>query len=150
MIQEAYCSFEIAKVLKEKGFDEPTYLFYEVSEYPPATTKDKLEKITGKNVETVETHSMLGLEDEPFFNSIQGKNKNQFACPTHQMAMAWLRGEGICIEPYAPAFRYGFTISKLPTGSQICNEFDCYPNDEFETYEEAVEAALKYVLKHLL
>ena len=28
MIQEAYCSYEIAKLLKEKGFSEPCFYYY--------------------------------------------------------------------------------------------------------------------------
>lgn len=74
-------------------------------------------------------------------------------------AKAWLRKcwknkegciDGFCIEPYAAAYRYGFTISRVPTGSHICNETNVYPNKVFETYEEAVEAALKYTLENLI
>jgi len=77
MVKEAYCSFEVAKLLKEKGFDEPVQHFYKF---------DSKELYRG----TVFTNTQIG---DKFYNA-----------PTHQMAMAWLREVHnifIVIEPYS-------------------------------------------------
>lgn len=73
MIEEAYCSFEISKLLKEKGFDEICTSVYS--------------KIT-KKAETPGISEWAQL--------------NQIKRPSHQMAMAWLREDHnlwIDIEP---------------------------------------------------
>ena len=77
MIKERYCSFEVAKLLKEKGFDEPIQYFYKF---------DSKELYRG----TVFTNTQIG---DKFYNA-----------PTHQMAMDWLREVHnifIIIEPYS-------------------------------------------------
>jgi len=61
MIQEAYCSFEVAKLLKEKGFNERSAASYD--------SKGQLQ------------------EGYAYWN----KTPIWFAAPTHQMAMKWLR-----------------------------------------------------------
>ena len=112
MIEEAYVSFEVAKMLKEKGFNEPI----------------------------TELNKLLFKEGEKPVLEI-----------THQKAMRWLREvHNLCVAPYAAAYRYGFTIDKADTGSNLGNEMNFYPDEEFETYEDAVEAALKYCLKNLI
>lgn len=65
MIEEDYVSFEIAKLLKEKGFDEPTTKSYytEGFENPMIFSHDLLPCI----------------------------QTDEFLCPTLQMAMKWLR-----------------------------------------------------------
>ena len=45
MIKEAYCSFEVAELLKEKGFNEPCYTCYinkELSHYDYLSTNFEL------------------------------------------------------------------------------------------------------------
>lgn len=121
MLKEAFCSFETAKLLDEAGF---------------IPSMDCVITIYNEKGESV------GYDDK--------ETEHFYQAPTHQVALSWLRENGYCIEPYAAAYRFGFTISKVPTGSHIANEEDCYPNDEFETYEESVEAAIKYVIKYLM
>lgn len=105
MITEDYCTYDISKLLKEKGFDGQTH-----------------------------------------------GNMSEIPCMcyiTHQTAMKWLRERhNLCISLYAAAYRFGFTIDKCDTGSNICN--DDVLDEELLTYEEAVEAALKYVLENLI
>ena len=65
MMKEDYCSYEIAKLLKEKGFNEPCYMSYYF-----------------RKKDTVE---LIHLEQD---------NNSYSDCmyaPTHQMAMRWLR-----------------------------------------------------------
>ena len=64
MINEDFCSYEVAKLLKEKGFDEDCYTFYECD--------DK---------------ELYREERIPCCNS----RSDDYAAPTHQMAMKWLR-----------------------------------------------------------
>lgn len=122
MIQESYCSFEVAKLLKEKGFDEPcrAYFINDLDDYIRCAVE-----ITNKNC-----------------------SNNQILMPTHQMAMAWLREEHnifIIIEPRSH-------IAKTSTymfGMWIKSTYEQH-FERFFSYEEAVEAALKYALKNLI
>ena len=137
MIKEDYCSFEVAKLLKEKGFVESCYGRYSVrsEEFHLDTTK-------------------------PCNN---GSNF-LYCAPTHQTAMKWLREVHkiqICVEqnPYDAWHYWGFSMSyidekinELPNPTQafihICPTK--IPNNCYKTYEEAVEAALKYALENLI
>ena len=131
MIYESYCSYEISKLLKEKGFDEPcrSYFISDSDEYRKCTVD-----ITSKNC-------------------ISG----QILRPTHQMACAWLREKGIEIDAYLSHIteefgkktkHYVFSIVDLNTDKdypEYSEDYHYYP-----TYEEAVEAALKYSLENLI
>ena len=117
MKQEAYVSYEIAKLLKEKGFNEVTLDSY---------------RANGQ------------LRGEYKFCNIP--------CPTHQMAMAWLRKKGIFIQLCVidhntitvPEKYYFFKVYKD-------RRFISHDRtDSYYTYEDAVEAALKYCLEKLI
>ena len=128
MIQEAYCSFEIAKLLKEKGFDEYCYMHYE------------------------EDGSQYISDCEVNNSQFDEEHGNCISAPTHQMTCAWLRiNHQIFIRPniifaarpikyYCEIFCYG---DNLNTQQDVTTE-------SFEIPEEAVEAALKYVLENLI
>ena len=74
MIKEAYVSFEVAKLLKENGFNEPTWTRYE----------DDNEVIFGDKYN--------------WNNSPMGHT----SAPTHQMAMKWLREvHGLSVETFS-------------------------------------------------
>ena len=127
MITEAYVSFEVAKLLKEKGFNEPTWTRYE----------DDNEVIFGDKYD--------------WNNSPMG----QISAPTHQMAIAWLREEkNILI--------YVYPVIDLP----VKNNYTFYwrwdgkkkrhdaphigDKHNYESPEQATEAALKYSLENLI
>lgn len=80
MTQEAYCSYEVAKLLKEKGFNERSAASYD--------SKGQLQEGYG------------------YWN----KTPIWYAAPTHQMTVAWLsKIHKIFIEVYldkAPNFEY--------------------------------------------
>ena len=66
-MKEAYCSYEVSKLLKEKGFNEKCHSSY------------------------------WGNSDNVDYTDIPlNYNDNNSSCsrPTHQMAMAWLRKKG--------------------------------------------------------
>lgn len=124
MIKERYCSLEVAKLLKEKGFDEPCDRFYKC---------DSTEIYRGY----VFTNTQIG---DRFYNA-----------PTHQMAMDWLREiHSIFIEISISIDlngKYHFSYTIL---DKECKYVRRGYTDFDWNYEEAVEAALKYCLTELI
>ena len=125
MIKEAYVSFEIAKLLKEKGFDEKVFTYYE-------------DEVLKDGLWFEWNRSPLG----------------HIAAPTHQMACAWLREVHkvlIVIDAYHTDHWEGYIdsfeiriyshVSTIIVPNEIAHHTD---------YTEAVEAALKYSLENLL
>ena len=127
MITEDYCSFEVAKLLKEKGFDE-----YSLKNY---WSSDK------------ELHDWK-WELSYNKNSDGNRNTKDCAAPTHQMAMKWLRevhNIDICAFPYqADYILYSYNV-------KIYKDKEIYLTiTDSKTYEESVEIAIKYCLKNLI
>ena len=121
MITEDYVSFEIAKLLKEKGFDIPTIGRY--------------------SIRSKEFH----LDCTRMCN-----NGGLFECaaPTHQMAMKWLREvHNIGIEPWYCDGKWECGFCTLPKGIDLYTSFE---GTRYDTYEEAVETAIKYCLENLI
>lgn len=129
MITEDYVSVEIAKLLKEKGFDEECSCFYDNFDYGTP----------GLEVDGRLYYRNSTLDDE------------EYAAPTLQMAMKYLRKEHeIFIRPnisflypiryYCEIFCYG---DNLKTQQDVTTEY-------FENPEEACEAAIKYCLENLI
>ena len=128
MIKEDYCSYEVAKILKEKGCNESCYTCYvekEISHYDYSSTNYEL---------------------------IDGV----ISCPTIQMAMKWLREihNKHCDIGYDIDLHWFFQIIDLKETVEYDYPETKYYHTENETgfnsYEEAVEAALKYVLENLI
>lgn len=122
MITEDYVSFETAKLLKEKGFDEPCLSYF-----------------WSEGIDTSYTET-------PFTQN--NMYEGQILRPTLQMAMKWLRevhslwceisweGKGLwCMEVF-PLIDEEF----IP-GSIV---------HEIKSYEEACESAIKYCLENLI
>ena len=122
MITEDYVSFETAKLLKEKGFDEACLTLYREGEL---------------------VHSGYYLDNKQL-------DEDNITAPTLQMAMKWLREEhNIAInigwgEIFEDKFQWWCIILNYKDGS-ILRESEYYA-----TYEEAAEAAIKYCFKHLI
>lgn len=115
MITEDYVSFEVAKLLKEKGFDVYTSTRYD---YDGGF------------------HSrgdyLIGDSD--------------ISAPTHQMAMKWLREMHkvfFCVHPDYPISK-DYMVEFYDEGRPS----RCFGN--YQTYEEAIESALKYLLENLI
>lgn len=129
MITEDYVSFKTAKLLKEKGFDECCYGYY----YEPKHLSHNTFDITNSE-----------LEDD------------SCSAPTLQMAMKWLREKhNINPVPYALSLGWAFDIFDLSnrdiTGCKKLYSMDFPSKSEtYSTYEEACEAAIKYVLENLI
>lgn len=126
MITEDYVSFEVAKLLKEKGFDEPCnhYYFYK-----------KLKEVNYYNKNSDELYPKEG---------------EYCTAPTHQMALKWLREvHKICIVVYPFTHRErGTYTSDICTVTMTMEEG--HLRGIWDSYEEAVEESLKYVLENLI
>ena len=132
MITEDYVSFETAKLLKEKGFDEPCSNRY------------------------YETHSGFDLGLDPGYTNSHWEDlyKNMgvrnYSAPTIQMAMKWLRNVHnihFVVEPFTHdgnKIYYGVNVLDKDLVTVI------YENLEDNTYEQACEAGIRYCLENLI
>lgn len=135
MIQEDYCSFEVAKLLKEKGFD-----VYGDGSFGSETEIHREYSPSGK------IKSLCGSKP----------HTSGYPAPTHQMAMKYLREvhNKYCDIGYDIDLEWYFQIVDLKeTVDYGCPEAKYYHSENetnFKTHEGAVEAVLKYVLENLI
>ena len=119
MVKEEYVSYEVAKLLKEKGFVTPCNWLY--------------------------------CSNGTFRHRNSLWDKEMFPAPTHQMAMRWLREKYYI---YADPIKQGnyndcseyytWIVARMGIihrNSSVADKL---------SYEEAVEAALKYSLENLI
>ena len=152
-ITEDYCSFETAKLLKDKGFSEWCFKCYGVAVLHNGADISFDEECELKDegreneIEYVEGGR---LYDYGCNNS--DKDANVWAAPTLWVAMKWLREREwfVCIIPLAfycgeKAAKFG---SNIWAGDNLEVDEDNTP--AFDTYEEACEAAIKYCLENLI
>jgi hypothetical protein len=131
-MKDEYVKFGTAKILKEKGFDWFTYSYY---------TKDDVDEKPYFGMENLCPDNWNGEVDEV--------NDLWFSAPTQQMACRWLREEhNIHIEPHflRESSDYVYDIIHSPLELDDIHSFPIV----FNTREDAVEAALEYVLKNLI
>lgn len=125
---EEFVTLETAKLLKEKGFKEDVFTFYEV--------------------DCVEGDMILS---ETYDESENFNEKNDcLSAPSQSLAQKWLREtKNIHICVYNCACGYGYEISKADNGTHITSSVYEGPNDggEWDIYEEALEAGLQEALK---
>ena len=134
MITEDYVSFETAKLLKEKGFNESCYTYYD-------DIDDSINRFD-KGYHFNNTSYPWGV---PYDIS---KAKKYIVAPTLQMAMKWLREVHNLwceISPEGKGLWYREAYS-LTDEEYIPNS----NGHKIKSYEEAVEAALKYSLENLI
>jgi hypothetical protein len=134
MITEDYVSFETAKLLKEKGFDEKVDTLYKM------------------DAEFLKSTLCINYNNPDFeLSDMHHIPEKTVSAPTLQMALKWLREKHeIFIQPnivfcypiqyFATIFCYG---DNLKTQQDIDTE-------RFDTYEEACEAGIKYCLENLI
>lgn len=124
-MNEDFVSFDVAKKLKEKGFNEPCYGYYH----------------RGGGDDSFE---VCGDGDCDFLNS---KNKHRIAAPTISQVLKWLREEKkihIQILFTCPPNEWEYITVKM-----INNELrGMYAT--FTSYEEAALAGIEYVLDNLI
>lgn len=136
MITEDYVSFEVAKLLKEKGFNEFTYSYY---------SKDDEESEPELCMENLCSDNWNGTPDEV--------NDLWFSAPTLSMTMKWLR------EVHKLHCDIGYSDMDWLWG--IISVDEAVPPEErpkvvksgyaeCKSYEEACEVAIKYCLENLI
>ena len=121
MIKEAYVSFEIARLLKEKNFNEACEHQYYV-----------IDKKLG-------TYNTTDRSRNP---------ERYIDAPTHQMVMAWLRKKGWhitidCIDVTETGLVFTIKIVDMKSFFEYKIGYD-------STYEKAVESALKYCFEKVI
>ena len=131
MITEDYVTLEIAKLLKEKGFDERVKSYYAES----------------------------GLEG--YMLALRATKNTELrdgfiSRPTFQMAMKWLREVHKIHISVEIGFdidnpQYYFFVPSVCRFSDKSGEYESpFDEKEFNTYEEACEAAIMYCLEKLI
>lgn len=128
MITENYVSFETAKLLKEKGFNEYCECFYDT-----------------ENNDTSIVNGWMYISNSEL-------EEREFVCysaPTIQMAMKWLREK--CI--FITLSIISFNLNDLPVWNFDIwrnNNHEYRSSDYFDSYEQTCETAIRYCLENLI
>ena len=138
MVTEDYVSFEIAKLLKEKGFDSDEVGchggFYSERDYE-----------SGHGIKT-QSGQEVGIVYDDLTNS--ELEHDEYLRPTLQMAMKWLRKIykiDIAVYPYGDYSSENYQFDVYENGHLIVSK-----DDGYMIYEQACEAAIKYCLENLI
>ena len=132
-MKEDYVSFEIAKLLKEKGFGGGCLSMY--------VTPKHRSGMGNPNEAKIAPHG----RDSHYYEGYL----YQCEAPTHQMAMKWLREVHHIIFVFKPSCFSGDECTYWTYERWCGDNFDGEVLS-FKTYEEAVEAALKDSLENLI
>lgn len=149
MITEDYVSFEVALLLKEKGFPQE-YEEYNAMVYNEEDYEDEYE------VQRMVVQTRL-VKAGTLSSYPAGVPVPKCYCPTHQMAVKWLREIHNCIitidyDSYENADDSGATIgfSFTMQKKEKPAELEYIHNWVYDTYEEAVDAAIRWSLENLI
>ena len=129
-MKEAYCSYEISKLLKEKGFDIHCNRGWDTS------------------VHDVKQSRMFSISFD--------KKDKWISSPTHQMAYAWLREKNIGIIPEIHTtqnpkdYFWSAIIYYLDKSWDILQYVSAPSKNISEGYDDVMEQAIKYSLKNLI
>ena len=139
MITEDYVSFETAKLLKEKGFDEYCSKYW--------TNVQDAPSCFGKGFRYKNSDNVYGSD-------------NLYCCPTLHMTCKWLRKKyNIHVEPTPYVTTDGFFWAYKILGGIIAPNVIPLPNycvkrlkesSGFLSCEQATEAAINYCLENLI
>jgi hypothetical protein len=125
MITEDYVSFETAKLLKEKRFNEWCNSYF------------------------ISDNEIALISNRRDFNN----HGVYLSAPTQQMTMKWLREVHnifIVIEPHMYDYINEKNSSYVASLWQGDNYYENIISKDCPTYEETVEAAIKYCLENLI
>lgn len=127
MIREEICTYEVCELAKEKGFDVQTFDWYDY---------------TGNYHKGFIPHE---LHECPRYK--------EYYAPSQSLLQRWLREEKYLFVNIGMAFN-GYYYQVIRTdkfdeciGTQIVEHFN---GNKFDTYELALEDALKYTLENLV
>ncbi len=129
MITEDYVSFETAKLLKEKGFDEGCRQYWYKG-------------------------NIVFSRNEIWNRELDNYEDEGWTAPTLQMAMKWLRKKHILVLPEPKSFTLDGEVATWVYNiwcDDNCEvDADFFDGEPFEKYEDACEAAIKCCLKNLI
>ena len=142
-IEEDYVTFETAKLLREKGFNESTYnTYYQFDD------------------------GSVYMHHYNFSLPNSENDKNEWSCPTLQMTLKWLRevhGIFITIEvkgdPRMESFIYfkwsvakycSCQIERIDNGLHTPEDYWVAEPEEDESFEKTCDVAIRYCLKNLI
>jgi len=158
MLIEDYVSFEIAKLLKEKGFIGPTDLvWYEKCPVSIVYTENGVSNRKLDYFYFNEFTEVRSVFDNGYIPSyISG---NVYCAPTLQMAVKWLREKGFHI--YSPmeidydederGHKWYHDATYYPEIRRVSDGKFMYDNGAiYTTPEQAYEVAIKYCLENLI
>lgn len=148
MILEDYVSFETAKLLKEKGFDEYCLYVYLIFGSSPRCVLSRV--LTGGEHGVINNEGIKAVADKYGWKPYSDDDEYGVLCPSFQMAMRWLReihrlyAEVLVNENLS----FHWTIHK----SDGHGLYFCGGSKEifYGTYEAACEDAIKYCLEKLI
>lgn len=134
MSKEQYVSFEVAQILKEKGFDWGCNGHWYIGEHKTFEISSSTDPINWNEVKT---------------------DLDWLSCPTQQMTMDWLRHKGFHVQVvYDVVLKWAVEIVSLTETIQYdYEEAKVYhPSKQagFDKYEDAAEVGIKYVLENLI
>lgn len=132
MNKEQYVTFEVAQILKEKGFDWDCARYYNAQHGEARIVGDTF--ICNWNDESLMERLMMS---------------GAYSIPTQQMACRWLREErGIHIYPI-PVTGFNYVVSVyVEKGNKTYDRI--LSRNGRNAYEEATNAALQYCLTNLI
>ena len=151
MIEESFVSFEIAEMLKEKGFDEPCHCYY--------------------NTNSLSIYPVYGAKEDYTNSDFEEDVYVCYSAPTQQMACRWLRevhNIHVCPE-YKPFFQerpkklYHHWCNKIigigRSFNRGINEVDVLDSDYFyfrscktyhDSFEDACMECIEFALRNLI
>lgn len=128
MIKERFCSYEVAKLLKEKGFNEPVHYEYHYIVSTPQFHK-KAHNFNGDEYTNCET--------------------DWFSAPTQQMACDWLQTKDVLITyDLLSPFDNKFRIRVYRKDYDL--DWAEATNTISENLEDCINDVLEYALKNLI
>jgi hypothetical protein len=155
-MKEEFVSFKTARLAKEKGFDQPTRKYYQISLTESVHPEDGTTGPFGWE------KGELSIQDGYFINNYKGSdttNDSWFlcACPTQSFLQKWLREKhGIDVQSYFIEYRSNGRLIELKPEDRTYS-YRIYKNGldhfvwtsepEFDSYEDALEEGLHEALK---
>lgn len=142
-ITEDYCSFEVSKLLKEKGFNVPCFSYYQLNK---KFRFFKREQDIITNWYEKEEYE-INYEGENDFKEAKVEKLAGTSRPTYALAIKWIR-ENFGIHIYN---EISSNNTYRPKAYELVeNKFGIWEGFKYEKPEEATEAALLYILKNLI
>ena len=142
-MEDQIVSFETAMLLKEKGFNEPCCRFYEDNELR------ELNYYQGNGAGFVRNNS--SIDDRLYCEEMQ------CTAPTQSLAQKWLREVHYITfnaNPHSDNEKIIYVVTIKVISNKKHVDFNVMMNTSrkaimFKTYEDAIEAGLKYCLKSI-